>query len=65
MKRTVEGYIFNIEKMTDDDRMILIERNTTCINRFPHVREFGNGYREQFWYGDITTWPGYEELFGD
>lgn len=57
----LEGYIFNRNHMTEDDKMIAIRRTVTCENHFPYVIELGNDYCIQFWYGDITKWPIYEE----
>lgn len=51
--------------MTEDDKMIAVRRTVTCLNRRPFVFELGNDYCEQFWFGDITDWPGYQEFDKD
>ena len=56
------GYIFNKNNLTNDDRMIIVRRTVTCQNRIPIVEEFGNGYQQMHWVGDITIWPEYEEF---
>lgn len=55
------GYIFNSKDLTEDDRMIITRRTVTCVNTKPFVQKLGNDYCIQWWYGDVTEWPGYEE----
>jgi len=55
------GYIFNRNNLTVDDKFIIIRRSITCFDSKATVRELGNDYCEQTWYGDITGHPGYEE----
>lgn len=57
----LQGYTFNRNHMTEDDKMVAMRRTITCENTFPYVIELGNDYCIQFWYGDVTNWPGYVE----
>ena len=57
----LEGYIFNRNNMTKDDKMVAIRRTVTCENTFPYVIELGNDYCIQYWYGDYTKSLAYQE----
>lgn len=61
VNKSLYGYIFNRNNMTEDDKMVAMRRTITSENTFPYVIELGNDYCIQFWYGDVTNWPGYAE----
>lgn len=57
----IPGYIYDRSNLTKEDIFVLVRRTITSVSTIPVLEEFGNGWVEQNWYGDITKWSAYVE----